>query len=123
MKRSIGRMTMKDKNFPTYGQPGWEDFEVNSITAGVTIYEGKKLNGKDFHCYKKYWQYEPYSEPAQVIEVGKTYLLNFYDRSGDNWEPVKILFVGKQVFVFEYQGAEHSGEIEGTEFRDVEEAE
>lgn len=123
MKKSIGRMTMKDKNCPKYGEPGWEDFEVNSITAGFTAYEGKKLNGESFHCYKKYWEYEAYLEPKQVLEVGKTYLLNFYDLSGDNWEPVKILFVGKQVFVIEYEGAEHLGEIEGTEFRDLEEAE
>lgn len=38
--------------------------------------------------------------------VGAVCERNFYDRSGDNWKKVTILFSGKQTMVMDYDGAE-----------------
>lgn len=121
MKKSIGRMVFIDRNDALFGTDvEFYDFEVHSITSSSSGYEGYKVDGSEFHCFKSYWKYTPYPEPKEVLVVGESYLMNFYDRSGDNWEPVKILFVGKEVFVFERDGKETACLIEGNEFRNLE---
>lgn len=124
MKKAIGKMVFIDRNDPVFQtNESFSDFEVNTISAGERSYTGFKVNGIEFHCLMRYWKYEPYDSPREATVnpvVGKELLMNFYDRSGDNWEKVKILFVGKEVFVFERDGVESSAHIEGNEFRDLE---
>ena len=120
MKKSIGKMVFINRNDPVFqSTPSHCDFEVNSINPNDRYYEGRKLDGTEFHCSMSYWQYQPYSEPKCVLVAGKHYLMNFYDRSGDNWEPVNILFVGKDLFVYERDGVESCDYIEGNEFREL----
>lgn len=120
MKKSIGKMVFINRNDPVFQSTSSHcDFEVNSINPTDRYYEGRKLDGTEFHCSMSYWQYQPYSEPKCVLVAGKHYLMNFYDRSGDNWEPVKILFVGKDLFVYERDGVESSAYIQGNEFREL----
>lgn len=125
MKKAIGKMVYINRSDRLFGSTDSHlDFEVNTITSNSeSSYHGLKVDGSDFHCMKKFWKYQAYNSPQvpQVLpQAGKTMLMNFYDRSGDNWEKVKILFVGQKLFVYECDDLESSAYIEGNEFRNLE---
>lgn len=124
MKSAIGKIVFRDREDPAYRMSfAHTDFEVHSIAVKADAYEGKKTDGTEFHCYRHYWEYQPYSYPREnsvLPEPGLKCLMNFYDRSGDNWEEVTILFVGKDVFVYLHNGVERFGNLNGEHFRRLE---